>query len=338
MLEYALDETLDAAPADRLARYLTIVLRDRIRLRPTELSKGLPVFLTRAYKFHEAKIAGRRCLFLLTDAREKTAGDIAKHVRRIEEAIDAIIIYAPVALSARNRARLIELGVAFAVPGNQLFIPELAMDLREHFRTMKPVEMKHLPPAAQVLLFHYLLESQVIESTPGKLGARLGYSAMTMGRAFDALVAAGAGQTRKIGRERHIHWKAEKRELLEMLMPALQSPVRKTRHILKYHYNMPPKFHIAGERALAEYTNLSAPRIESLAVSAAGWKRIERTYDFKQVDKVEADVAIETWTYDPAILTETHLVDPLSLYVQFKDHNDERVAQAAERLLEKIRW
>ena len=335
-LEYTFDETLDAAPADRLARYLTVVLRDRMRLRPTDPPKGLPVFLTRAYKFHDTKIAGRHCLFLLTGAREKTPSDIAKHVRRIEESTDAIIIYAPAALSARNRARLIEQGVAFAVPGNQLFVPELAMDLREHFRTAKPAESELLPPAAQVLLFHYLLEPHEIETTPGKLGDRLGYSAMTMGRAFDDLAAAGAAQTRKIGRERHIHWKAEKRELLEMLTPALQGPVRKRRFIA--HDFKRPEFHLAGETALAEYTNLSPPRLETWAASAAGWKTIVRAYDFKQVDEIDADVAIETWAYDPAALTDGMLVDPLSLYAQFKDHEDERVAQAAEHLLEKIRW
>ena len=335
-LEYAFDETLDTAPADRLARYLTVVLRHKIRLRVTEPPKDLPIFLTRAYKFHEAKIAGQRCLFLLTRAREKTPGDIAKHVWRIEEAANAITVYAPTALSARNRARLIEQGVAFAVPGNQLFIPDLAMDLREHFRMAKPIETELLPPAAQVLLFHYLLKPGEIETTPGKLGERLGYSAMTMGRAFDDLAAAGAAHTQKIGRERHIQWKAEKHELLEMLTPLLQGPVRKTRFIT-HDFNR-PQFHVAGETALAEYTNLSAPRMETWAVSAAGWKTIARTYDFEQVDEADADVAIETWAYDPAVLSDTLIVDPLSLYAQFKDHDDERVAQAAQHLLEQIKW
>jgi hypothetical protein len=47
---------------------------------------------------------------------------------------------------------------------------------------------------------------------------------------------------------------------------------------------------------------------------------------------------IETWTYDPRLLARDGFVDPLSLYLSVRHSRDERVAQAADRLLEPFGW
>ena len=51
-----------------------------------------------------------------------------------------------------------------------------------------------------------------------------------------------------------------------------------------------------------------------------------------------ADGVVETWRYDPHVLSDSPVVDVLSLYAQFWDHRDERVAYAASELLEAIDW
>ena len=191
---------------------------------------------------------------------------------------------------------------------------------------------------AQALFFHHLLDPGEVETTPGRLGGQLGYSAMTMGRAFDDLVAADAVQTRKVGRERHIEWNGSKREFLKHLSPALQNPARKTRYILRTIFDARPKHHLGGETALADYTDLSLLRIETWAVSIATWKEFVRTFDFKQVGAGEAEIAVEIWRYDPALLSDALLADSLSLYAQFKGHPDEQIAQAAEKLLKHVPW
>ena len=44
------------------------------------------------------------------------------------------------------------------------------------------------------------------------------------------------------------------------------------------------------------------------------------------------------WRYDPDIVTGEAQADPLSLYVQFHDDPDERVAGAASQLMEQFSW
>ena len=49
-------------------------------------------------------------------------------------------------------------------------------------------------------------------------------------------------------------------------------------------------------------------------------------------------VIIEIWKYSPLLLSETKVVDPLSLYLSMKDMEDERIQTSLEELLEKVEW
>ena len=322
--------------AEALERYLGETLHDRIRVTEIGGTFSLPSFLERAYKLYEAQIAGRRCIFVAARENVATPSDIAKHVGLVRFAIEAVVVFAAPALSAHNRSRLLSHGVAFVVPGNQLYIPALAMDLREHFRAPKLQDADGLSPAAQAVLFHHLLRPDKNASTPSLLAKRLHYSAMSIGRAFDDLVAVRLAETEKHGKERHIRFKASGRPLLDVARDYLRSPVRAVKFVKGNFVGAPLK--TAGESALAELTDLSRPRMDAYAIAASDWKTVARDRGLVETDRHDADHMVETWSYDPAGLSDMPTVDPLSLYAQFKDHNDERVAAAAERLVEGLPW
>jgi hypothetical protein len=95
---------------------------------------------------------------------------------------------------------------------------------------------------------------------------------------------------------------------------------------------------VAGESAISLYTPLASPRVQTLAVAAADWNRLFREH-LAGVDPGNPyGYDIETWSYDPAVLAENKVVDPVSLYLSVRHHKDERVAQAAEQLLEHMPW
>ena len=94
----------------------------------------------------------------------------------------------------------------------------------------------------------------------------------------------------------------------------------------------------AGETALAELTVLSPPPLRTFAVAASDWKQTADDYGIFETEADEAQCIVETWTYDPDGLSGAPIVDPLSLYAQFRGHRDERVSMAAERLLEEVVW
>ncbi|MGX9445596.1 hypothetical protein ACWX0K_23820 (plasmid) [Nitrobacteraceae bacterium UC4446_H13] len=319
-----------------LERYLADTLHDRLMVGAFAEAGNLPSFLERAYTFYEAQIAGQRCVFLAALRSAATPSDIAKHIALVSKSVDGLAIFAAPSLTAHNRARLISQGVPFVIPGNQLYIPQLAMDLREHFRASRQRHEDGLSPAAQAVLFDHLLRHDENTAIPSLISARLRYSAMSIGRAFDDLVSSGLALTEKHGKERHIRFKTNGRQLFEASRNLMRSPVRASRFVRGHHFHPPLK--MSGELALAGLTDLSRPMIVTYAVAASDWKAIAKTSGLVETIRDQADFVIETWSYDPAALSETDIVDPLSLYAQFKDHSDERVSMAAEHLLENIEW
>lgn len=317
---------------EALERYLESTLHDKVRVHKIDEAISAPVFLERPYVFFKARIVGRP--FVLIAARENAAtpAEIAKHVSLVRAAVDSAVIFATSSLSAHNRSRLIARGVAFAVPGNQLYIPDLAMDLRENFHSPKPRGIERLSPAAQAVLFHYMLRLDEFATTPSAIAGKLRYSSMSIGRAFDDLVAAGLAKTEMRGKERQIHFNMGGRELMETARPLLRSPVRSIKHIRN---NRPaPNLKLAGESALAKLTDLVPPQTETFAVAAKDWKAIAEALEFVEGDEFNKSFTVETWSYDPTGLSDVSVVDPLSLYAQFHDHRDERASMAAKTLLE----
>ena len=319
-----------------LQRYLEDTLHAPARVVALERAPGLPSFLSRMYRLHEGRIAGRRCIFLATVDNPATPSNIAKHVALVRGAVDAIVIFVAPWLSAHNRSRLIGHGVPFVVPGKQLYVPDLAMDLRERFPTPKPRRTTGLSPAAQAVLFHRLLGLDETATTPTLIATQLHYSAMSISRAFDDLVNAGLACSERHGKERRIRFKTEGRQLFDASRDLLQSPVR-TEKFIRHLSAAPPLKH-AGESALSELTSLSSPSLKVFAVAARDWKAVAQTHELEETDRDRASSIMETWSYDPAALSTGQTVDPLSLYTRFHDHRQERVSMAAERLLDKMPW
>ena len=332
MLEYD-HQPLGKAFVEELERYFERTLHEKVRVREVDEAISVPVFLERTYAFFKARIVGRKLMLIAARENASTPAEIAKHVSLVRSAaVDSIVIFAAPYLSAYNRSRLIAQGVAFVVPGNQLYVPDLAMDLRENFRAPKPRDVEKLSPAAQAVLFHYILRRDEFAKTPSAFANRLHYTPMSIGRAFDDLAAAGLAKTEKRGKERQIHFNMGRRELMKTARPMVSSPVRSFKHVRNNH--SVPDLKLAGESALAQLADLTPPQTETFAVAAKNWKATAETLGFIEVDEFEKSFTVETWSYDPAGLSDGPVVDPLSLYAQFHDHRDERISMAAQTLFE----
>ena len=321
--------------ADELEHYLGQTLHEDIKLRDIRGTLSVPVFLGRTYHFLETRISRTRCMLMVAKGEAATPSEIAKHVSLARKAVDAVTVFVASSLNAYNRSRLIAQGVPFVVPGNQLYLPELVMDLREHFIAPKPQAPQRLSPAAQVLLFHHLLRLDGSATTPTALAKCLGYSSMSVGRAFNELTTVKLAAIQKRGKEKHIQFDMDRRDLFRASLPLLHNPIRS----IKYLGNdWVPDLMLGGEAALARLTELNPPEMDTFIVAASEWKETAKKSGLVEVGKDAANVMVESWSYDPAILSKKPTADPLSLYVQFHNHGDERVAMEAEKLLEKISW
>jgi len=217
-----------------------------------------------------------------------------------------------------------------------MYLPMLGIDLREHFRKRRQTPLA-LTPATQALVLHLLLRPDDKLLTPNDLAQRLGYTKMTMSRAFDELEVEQLCGVAKEGRERKLRLIGTKKELWHQVLPLLRSPVKHRKHIQNLGGQRIGV--TAGLTALAKRTMLAASRASVVAISSKQWKAVKNNKTYFSVSTTDTDaVEVEVWAYDPALFSDEGFVDRFSLFLSLKDIKDERVEAALEEMMDEVKW
>jgi hypothetical protein len=324
------------ATLKKLADYLEETLGVAVAHSPWKYAR-LPHFLKETYKFSEIKILGVRCLLMLDSGEtEQAPAALRKHIGLVQTKWDGEIIYVRPRLTAYNRKRLVEQKVPFIIPGNQMYLPMIAIDFREHFRRLHE-EPQTLSPSAQVLMIHVLLHTGQDVLTPKEAAVRLGYSAMTMTRAFNELEATRLVEVSTRGKERRLCLVARRQDTWTKAQPFLRSPVKK--QLCIRHIPAVTSGPLAGLTALAEYTMLAPPARVTHALSGKDWLSLRQQHEVVEVPQQDPEaLEIEVWSYSPGQFSNGDLVDPLSLYLSLRHSDDERVVASLEELMERVKW
>lgn len=327
-----------------LPEYLHQTLGIRPQTAAWDGATRLPAFLTARYRFARIELEARELLLMLDeDANPETPATIRKHAEQARAKWTGPIVYVRREITAYNRKRLIEQRVPFIVPGNQMYLPQLGLDLREYFRAPAPTQRK-LRPATQAVLILLLLERRDDGATAAALAPRLGYTTMTLSRAFDELESVGLATCEASGRERVLRFHASPRDIWERAQPWLIDPV-KSRHFV----STAPVGLRAGHDALARHTMLAEPATPVTAIGQKQWRAfIDEHPDAEVPNREDAMTEVEVWKYEPRAYPVgardlPGVVDPLSLALSVtglspKGAADERVEQAIDLLLEQLGW
>lgn len=321
----------------QLESYLKEVLGVSVAARTWESGSRLPVFLREGYAFYEVRILDTPCLLVVSrEGDEKTPVTIRKQLEHVRARWNGEVVFVAPAISSYNRKRLVEQRVQFVVPGNQMYLPSLGIDLREHFRKMR-IGTRPISPSTQAVILHALWSPRGKDHTPSGLADCLDYSAMTMTRVFDELEAAGLGKIVTKGRERRLRFPESKEELWNRAREHLRDPVRK--RLWVEPFPLSGQAPLAGITALAHYSALAAPAQPVVAMSAGNWKVARQRKEFRELPYAAPDsVEIELWHYDPQLFATEGVVDRLSLYLALRESNDERVESALDTMMKAFPW
>jgi hypothetical protein len=330
-----------AVPQDAVRKYLHEVLGVDSEIRQWAGVRKLPYFLQDAYKLYELKIRDLSIL-LAVNRQEKTQrlSTVRSQVDKLKSLADRPVVYVTNALASYERKRLIEQKVPFIVPGNQLYLPDLGIDLREYFRQKTQLPAYALSPATQAMLIKALLNksTQTIWH-PAATAAEFGYTPMTLSRAVRELTTAGIATPHRKGKERWLHLNRPPAETWHAAKPLLRSPVKRsvwTPRTAKLHPEQ--RLPLAGLSALARYSQLAEPALSVYAVDFAKWKGLTQgglpTLPEPQVGAFQ----LQVWNYTPIPIPGNSTVDPLSLTLSLQNDSDERVQGALEELLGHLPW
>jgi DNA-binding MarR family transcriptional regulator len=322
------------------ADHLREVLGVAVDCAPWSGQSTLPLLFKKRFTCWTGAVLGQVVLFAVDeDPGKTTPAQIATQIGVVRERFNGSVVYVCAQITALHRLRLIQQRVPFVVPGKQVYLPPLGIDLREHFsRQIRHQDL--LSPGAQVLVLAILLDrmpDKAEDWSPTQLAQRFGYGAMTMVRAFDDLAAAGLILTKTTGRRRTMTVTCSRRELWDQAQPRLRTPVLRTHLIAQLEG--PQLGSVAGLTALARQTMLADPGPQTVAVAQETWQSLAEGRNLGDVLAGDPNaVQVQIWSYDPALFGHEGVVDPLSLILSLHQDEDDRTRMACTELLEKLPW
>ncbi len=182
------------------------------------------------------------------------------HLDKIRAIAGHPVVYVTEALASYERRHLIAKKVPFIVPGNQLFLPELGIDLREYFRGRAPTADAHLSPATQAVLIATLLRVPwQADWQPATVVAELGYTPMTLSRVVRELVSAGLATVQNEGKARWIRMASLRCRHVGASEACAAQPAKRLVWVPTSPTVLPPGVRLAGLSALARLSMLADP-------------------------------------------------------------------------------
>ena len=335
---------IDATPDRAVDAAVRAYLHETLGIAPSVTAWSgvgkLPYFLQDAFDVRELTLLNRPIL-LAIDKRSDKPGltNVRSQMDKLRELAGMPVVYVTGTLASYERKRLVEQKVPFLVPGNQLYLPDLGIDLREYFRKPPAAADTALSPATQAMLITVLLRRPWrADWQPAEVVSELGYTAMTLSRAVKEITAAGIATLRTEGRVRWLQMVCTGEQTWEQVKPLLRSPIKRRFWARPAPQWRPPQVRLAGLSALARYSMLSEPQWPTYAVSPAQWKAATQAGIDLLPEPVPGACEWELWHYNPALVPHCETVDPLSLTLSLQGSTDERVQLALDELKGSFPW
>lgn len=323
---------------EKTERYLKRIAGDIQPFVP-EFAGSLPLLLRERYQLYRARLFGRDWL-LAVEAEGWDVGTPSEYRNQVDQLANKaggqIVLVLP-SVSSTVRNRMVQMNLPFIVPDAQIFLPVAMINLQETHGSVPPGKGRSLSPTAQVLVLRQILRGGLDTISSKQVAELLGYSEMAISKARTELDVNRLCTIVRKGKEIRTRFDASARELWQNALPLLRTPVGK-RHWVEW--KVPPtNAKIAGISALARSSDLADDAVRTYAMPKMAFQTLlEQGKVHGCADRHEAHARIEAWNYNPALLADGPVVDPLSLYLSLREDPDERVQLAMSSMMEDLAW
>jgi hypothetical protein len=270
-----------------------------------------------------------------TPPEELSAGEYARNAAMLRQRFGEDVVLVMAKLPSYVRNRLVREGVPFIVPGTQMFLPMLMIDLRERFSKAESRTRDKLSPVSQLVVIYQILRAPDAHIPLAQLGGRLAYTPQAMSFAQEELRDAQLCEVRRAGKMAFLEFALRGKVLWEKAEPLMASPVCRTQWV---RWGQPrPRAVVSGTTALSRLSMLAEDAIATYATRDRDLgAALEKGELVVCRGPDEADARMESWKYDPWVLAENGVADPCSLYLSLRRSGDERVQKEIHFLIERL--
>ena len=319
-----------------MKKYLKEVFGIHVKIKEWDGIRKLPLFLRNKREYYVMYMENMQFVLMKNNSADFNVSGFEKEMHEIERIADMSVILWLEAVSTYQRNALVKNKIPFIVPNSQIYVPELGMCLKE-LCAGKREKVEKLSAIAQYLLLYFIYKKNQEETSQSELTEYLGMSAMNVSRAVLELQEIGLLETRKEGTRKLVKAAALGKELYQLSIKYLQSPVQKKVYVNRMRFDMHLVY--AGETALAKQSMLNFPRCTVFAMDKKKLKEIPKEYLIEPKLVADSDyVEVELWKYDPNKFAVNGVVDVVSLAESLKDIEDERVEMQMKEIMEDYKW
>ena len=328
---------------EELKKYFQQILGVQLEIQELESEQlnKLPFVFKSNFKFYSTTFRNHQ-LILLELNKEDTfnANQLRKQVVEIQKKLEKRIIIVTDTITAINRKRLIENRISFIIPGKQMFMSELLIDLKDFEKDKTFKKSVLLLPSAQLILLYQILhkEDNLSQYTFKELAEKFQYTQMGITKAIENLKRLAIVKVEGT-KEKNIIFEKDIEKLWKDSEGLCINPVMKT----VYVDDKPQGLFKSNTTALEEYTDMNPSSIEYFAIEKKQFYELEKNNQLVNLNSENGNYALEVWKYNPELLTKgitkKNNVDPLSLYLSIKDgFIDERTDMALDQIIGKYIW
>lgn len=280
------------------------------------------------YGLSRASLRGKPCVIATAKGTVRLSPmAVAKQMSKLQESLGLPVVYASASAEAHDIQRLAAAGVAFAIPGRCIFLPDMGIALKTRAASGE-VFRETFSVAAQLVALSVLLRKVPPVLTFGEAVKASGYSRAAVVHALRELEHFGACDRKGRGGGMTFSFRPGK-ELWELDRHCFFNPCKRVAGA----GGLPPGAVSAGVDALAELADLNPGEPRTYAVPMKGFAPPSG----RELSPDTARYAIQLWRYPPTFLGGDR-IDVLSLALSLRDNRDDRVQMAVDRLLEDFAW
>ena len=289
----------------------------------------IPIYITNLFNVQKVNINGNSCLMLIPKEELPDVQLLKKIIDRLQTIEDLPIFLKLTQISYYRKINLLSYKIPFILLDKLAYLPFMGTYLTQYNNDLLYDSNKFT--RSSQLLFIWILYQKTEKYYISDAASFLGFSNMTLTRAYRTLVSTGLFTEKKDGRKIYLITNYPKKELFEKAKKYFQSPIVKRGYIKKDNkLNMV----LSGESLLSKYTFLNEPKISEFAIDQAS---IDTSLISRDLIDSTRQVKIELWNYDPLLFSKNHkTIDKISLVISLLDNKDERVEIELEKLLDTV--
>lgn len=309
--------------------------------------KGLPAWIRGAIKIYQLPLLGipSAPLYLAVPIADLEVEHLINIHKQLANALQRHVLIVADNLPPRHRPLLVRHRIPFIYKDQSIFAPELGLkfdklkDYQAHNRIEVIAKNAQLTPFALKVVAGILTKKIAEEFTLKSLFVQIKIAGhkLSLSKLGATLNELSANRILKvIGRGPHKKYQTEDlHKIWKILHEITVAPFFRevqVNHIPKNRET----YAVAGEHALAHYSNLASPKYRTIAMTAGQYRQVFQIQKNIEPDGDFGDpLTIQIWKEDPNIFAVDGALNPIELYFSLRNHYDERIQMALRELLSK---